>query len=87
VIGLNDLSEYEKVLLQMIYKAAGREAVLQRQLYNIAEMLGWSGGKVTDISTQLKERGLIRMKRDPLRPVLILRVSSLLRSVLSARGA
>ena len=62
-----ELSNREAKFLLIIFNAARpqfREPVYQRELYNSAERRGFDEREVIDISEQLKESGLVLMKRD-----------------------
>lgn len=64
---MNGLSEHENKFIKMIFCARRipRSPILRPELERLCETVGFSGNEIPDISTELKRRGLIEMKRDP----------------------
>lgn len=63
---MRDLSESETKFIKMIFseRRIPKSPMLRPELERPSEIVGFSGKQILDISTELKRRGLIEMKRD-----------------------
>jgi len=65
---MTQLSDSEKRLLRIIYGARRKTPffpILRIELDGLARQSGLNQHDIVDVSRQLKERGLVKMKRDP----------------------
>jgi hypothetical protein len=66
---MRDLAEDEKKFIKIIFNRENPKAPISKsQLEYCAEIGGFSGKQILDISTELERRGLIKMKQDPKGP-------------------